>query len=150
MREDFDELSKQTGPKGDIGKQGPKGLVGLSGEKGFKGETGSTGLKGADGRDGVSGKDGKDVDQEQLKLLVMQWLNSAQFEVIFEAGDEDIEPERRVFVKFNGGELRIPPSVMSFRNVNRKGEQVGSILFDKAPLGMPLKLRFRPPVEAKQ
>ena len=145
VREDFDEFSKQKGPKGDKGPQGTQGLVGRAGEKGSNGKDGTIGIKGADGIAGKDGRDGRDVDIEAIKLSVKEWLDSAGFMVIFEAGDDESEVERQVEVKLNGGELRIPPMILRVRNVNREGNQVGNPLFDTAPLGFPLKLRFKPP-----
>ena len=142
VREDFDEFSKQKGPKGDTGSQGSQGLVGRTGKEGPKGEDGTAGTDGVVGKDG---RDGRDVDIEAIKLSVKEWLDSAGFMVIFEAGDDESEVERQVEVKLNGGELRIPPMVLRVRNVNREGNQVGNPLFDTAPLGFPLKLKFKPP-----
>lgn len=149
VREDFDEFSKQEGPKGDMGPQGLLGLSGASGKEGRKGKDGTTGIKGADGVAGKDGRDGRDVNMVAIKigvrLSVMEWLREAGFTVIFEAGDDESEVERQVEVKLNGGELRIPPMILRIRNVNREGNQIGEPLFDSAPLGSPLKLKFKPP-----
>ena len=71
------------------------------------------------------------------------------FTVVFEGGDEASEPDRTIEVT-NGGELRIPPQRLRIRNVNAQGEEQGSPLYDVAPLGQHLKIRFRPPLEATQ
>lgn len=146
IREDFDGLSSQKGPQGEQGPQGKQG-VGMDGKHGPQGITGPTGPKGADG---IAGRDGKDVDFDAIKASVKEWLDNAGFVVVFEAGDEPSESEKRIEVKFNNGELRIPPMILRIRNVNKEGSQIGKPLFDTAPLGSPLKLKFKPPVKVSQ
>jgi len=152
VQKDFDALSKQKGPKGDQGLQGIAGIQGLQGKDGEQGKKGGDGEQGKKGEEGdsIKGDDGQSVDIEAIKIAVMAWLNDAGFTVVFEAGDEASEVERTVNVKFNGGELRIPPMILRIRNVNQLGNQVGQPLFDSSPLGLPLKLKFKPPVKASQ
>ena len=126
VREDFDELSKQTGPQG------------------------MAGIDGTNGTNGTNGEDGKSIDPILLRVALEKRLRELGFTVVFEAGDEESEPERIIRISIVDGELRIPPQVIRVRNVDSDGNQIGEALFDKAPLGMPSKLRFKPPVKASQ
>lgn len=103
---------------------------------------------GPPGKNGPPGPPGT-VDYTKVSELIERALRQKSFRVVFEAGDESTEPERTVIVKLNGGELRIPATMMRIRNVNVAGQQVGPPLTDVAPLGQPLKFRFVPPIEAK-
>lgn len=72
LRNDFNQLSKQEGPKGDTGRKGPQGLVGISGKNGSIGETGPTGSKGDSGSEGppgtitiiLIGEDGNEIKRQ--------------------------------------------------------------------------------------
>lgn len=83
---------------------------------------------------------------KRLKTL----LERSELTVIFEGGDDADEPSRTVRVPLLDGTLKIPPVVFRVRNVDVSGKQVGTPLMDSAPLGLPLKYRFRPPLQAKQ
>lgn len=75
----------------------------------------------------------------------LELLEGAEFSVTFASGDEDEEAARTIKIKAAGGELVIPPQQLRIRPVDRHGNQVGAPVFDRAPLGMPLKVKNRPP-----
>lgn len=129
------------GPQGDRGPQGPAGSAGPQGIAGPKGPAGPQ---------GPPGKPGSDVTEERVSKLISEYLADKSFKVVFEGGDEPGEPSRTVTVKLDGGELRIPALLLRIRNVDHDGVQIGNALTDKAPLGKPLKVRFRPPAKASQ
>lgn len=114
------------------------------GPKGPKGDKGDPGTDGTDGKTvvGPQGPPGE-VSEEMIRKAVEKALAERSFKVVFEAGDEPGEEMRTVIVSLDGGVLRIPAQHLIIRNVDKDGQQVGSSLADVAPLGKPLKFRFK-------
>lgn len=143
----------KPGDRGCDGERGLPGPIGPAGAPGARGEPGERGLAGPAGMSGERGPAGPagEITPEQLDAVADEvWRRIREqggITVVFEAGDEADEPARSVRVSLIDGELRIPAQTLRVRNMD--GTSQGSALVDVAPLGQPLKLRFRPPLEAK-
>lgn len=112
-------------------------------------ERGPEGPRGPAGPQGPPGEPGT-VDYSKVSDMIDQALAQRSLTVVYEGGDEPDEQERRAQVSLDNGEIFIPSQQMRVRNVDAQGNQKGPAFMDKAPLGSPLKYRFKFPIEASQ
>lgn len=81
--------------------------------------------------------------QEVSKMVLAELQGKPLATVVYEAGDEEGEDERTEVVHL-GGEIRIPPTRIRLTTTDANGQQRSAI--DSAPVGLPLKFKFKSPL----